>query len=341
MRLTPFALFPLRHAAPTRAVCSPPVPARPAGTERGRSGLAGLAAIALLAGSMAGPHVLAAPVPPKARTTQEILDATRPSDWRTLDPARTLYLELASGRVIIELAPGFAPAHVANITTLAHEGYWNGLAIIRSQDNFVVQWGDPNAEDEAKKKPLGGAKAKLPAEFERAAKGLAFHALPDADGWAPQVGFVDGFPAARDPKTGRAWLAHCYGAVGAGRNNEADSSTGAELYVVTGQSPRQLDRNITVVGRVVQGMELLSALPRGTGPLGFYEKPEQHVGIRAIRLAGDVPAAERTALEILRTDTPLFDELVESRRNRRDAFYKRPAGHIDLCNVLLPTRPAP
>lgn len=300
-------------------------------------GFARFALAALLACTVA-PLALAATPPAKTRGTQEILDASQASDWRTLDPARTLYMELASGRVIIELAPGFAPAHVANITTLAHEGYWNGLAIVRSQDNFVVQWGDPNAEDEARRKSLGGAKAKLPAEFERDAKGVRFHPLPDPDGWAPQVGFVDGFPAGRDPKAGRAWLAHCYGAVGAGRNNEPDSSTGAELYVVTGQSPRQLDRNITVVGRVVQGMELLSVMPRGTGPLGFYEKPEQHAAIRAIRLAQDVPAAERTPLEVLRTDTALFDELVEARRNRRDAFYKRPAGHIDVCNVLLPTR---
>ncbi|WP_460821602.1 peptidylprolyl isomerase [Lysobacter olei] len=296
-----------------------------------------LALCALLACAVV-PQSWAATPPARARSTQEILDASKASDWRTLDPARTLYLELASGRVIIELAPDFAPAHVANITTLAHEGYWNGLAIIRSQDNFVVQWGDPNAEDEAKKKPLGGAKAKLPAEFERPAKGLAFRALPDVDGWAPQAGFAEGFPAGRDPKADRAWLAHCYGAVGAGRNNAEDSSTGAELYVVTGQSPRQLDRNITVVGRVVQGMELLSVLPRGTGPLGFYEKPEQYARIRAIRLAQDVPAAERTPLEVLRTDTALFDELVEARRNRRDDFYKRPAGHINVCNVLLPTR---
>ena len=286
----------------------------------------------------------AAPAKPRtmqARTMQDVLDASQPSDWRELDPARTLYMELDSGRVVIELAPQFAPAHVANITAMAREGYWDGLAIVRSQDNFVVQWGDPNADDAAKKKPLGSAKAKLPAEFERPARGLAFHALPDRDGWAPQVGFVDGFPAARDEAANVAWMAHCYGAVGAGRNNDADSSTGAELYVVTGQSPRQLDRNITVVGRVVHGIERLSVLPRGTGPLGFYEQPEQRVAIRSVRLASQVPAAERTALQLLRTDTPTFDALVESRRNRRDDFYKRPAGHLDLCNVPLPTRTPP
>lgn len=276
---------------------------------------------------------------PKPRSMQEILDATTPADWRALDPANTLYMDLAGGRVVIELAPTFAPAHVDNIRALARQGYWDGLSINRSHDNFVVQWGDP-AEEEKDRKPLGKAKTKLPAEFERASSGLRFDRLPDPDGWAPQVGFADGLPAARDPSAGKTWLAHCYGMVGAGRDLAPDSSNGTELYVVIGQSPRQLDRNITVVGRVVQGMELLSALPRGTGPLGFYEQAEQRMPIRAIRLASEVPASERTPLEVLRTDTATFTELVEARRNRRDAFYFRPAGHIDLCNVPLPVRGA-
>ncbi|GAA3921205.1 peptidylprolyl isomerase [Luteimonas lutimaris] len=298
------------------------------------------ALLALLVAAALPALAVAADEAQKPRTTQELLDASQPSDWRALDPASTLYLELATGRVVIELAPAFAPQHVANIRTLAHEGYWNGMSINRSQDNFVVQWGDP-AEEGQPRKPLGDAKAHLPAEFERDAAGLDFHALPDRDGWAPEVGFADGFPAARDPAEGKAWLAHCYGAVGAGRDVAADSSDGTELYVVDGQSPRQLDRNITLVGRVVEGMELLSVLPRGTGPLGFYEDAAQRVPIKAIRLAADVPEAQRTKLEVLRTGTPLFDAVVESRRNRRDDWYKRPAGHIDLCNVTLPTREPP
>lgn len=274
------------------------------------------------------------------RSMQEIIDASQPSDWRSIEPRNTLVMQLDSGRVVIELAPRIAPQHVDNIRTLAREGFWDGLSINRSQDNFVVQWGDP-AEDEARRKPLGSAKAKLPAEFERVrAEDAPFDVLPDADGWAPQVGFVDGFPAGRDPATGATWLAHCYGMVGAGRDLAADSSTGAELYVVTGQSPRQLDRNITTVGRVVDGIERLSTMPRGTGPLGFYEKAEQRAPIRAVRLASELPEDQRPSLEAMRTDTAVFAELVEARRNRRDAFYKRPAGHIDLCNVPLPVREA-
>ena len=293
-------------------------------------------ALALLACCIALPAT-AADEDTKPKSTKELLDASQPTDWRTPDPANVLYMQVPGGRVVIELAPDFAPAHVDNSRTLAHEHYWDGLSIYRSQDNFVVQFGDPT-EEAADRKPIGSAKDKLPAEFTRASEGLAFDRLPDPDGWAPEVGFSNGFPAARDPATGQAWLAHCYGTLGAGRDVAPDSSNGTELYVVDGQSPRQLDRNITVVGRVLKGMELLSVIPRGPEPMGFYEDPAQRTPIASIALASDVPEAQRTPLQVLRTDTPLFAQLVEMRRNRKDGWYKVPAGHIDLCNVPIPVR---
>jgi peptidylprolyl isomerase len=284
----------------------------------------------------------AGPTPPKAKTTADVLAASKPSDWRALDPDNTLYLDLAAGRVIIELAPSFAPLHAANIKTMAREHYFDGLAILRVQDNFVTQWGDPNGDKPDKAHALGKASKTLAPEFERSiAKDLPFTRLPDGDVYAPEVGFSNGMPAARDAKAGKTWLAHCYGMVGAGRDVGVDTGPGSELYVVIGQSPRQLDRNIALVGRVVQGMEWLAALPRGTGALGFYDKPEQQVPIKSVRLAAEVPAAERTNLEVMRTDTATFTDLVESRRNRRDDWYKVPAGKIDLCNVPIPVRAPP
>jgi peptidylprolyl isomerase len=278
----------------------------------------------------------------KGLTMQQVLDASTPADWRTPAPENTLYLDLAAGRVVIELAPSYAPLHAANIRTMAHEHYFDGLAILRVQDNFVTQWGDPNTDEKDKARALGKASKTLAPEFERdVGKELPFTRLPDGDVYAPEVGFSSGMPVARDPKSGKTWLAHCYGMVGAGRGNEVDSGSGAELYVVIGEAPRQLDRNIAVVGRVVQGMELLASLPRGTGALGFYEKPEQRVAIKSVRLAADVPEAERTPLQLLRTDTATFSALVESRRNRSDDWYKVPAGKIGLCSVPLPARAAP
>jgi len=272
------------------------------------------------------------------RSAQQILEASPASDWRTPDPANLLVMKLDAGEVLIELAPAFAPQHVANIQTLAHEHFWDGESIYRAQDNFVVQFGDADADDVAKAKPLGSAKRKLPAEFQRDSKGLKVSVLPDRDGWADQTGFVDGFAVGQDRQDGKTWLAHCYGALGAGRNNDEDSSIGAELYVVTGQSPRQLDRNITVVGRVLKGMELLSALPRGPAPMGFYADPAQRTAIRSIQRVSDLPEAQRPTLQVLRTDSKTFADTVEARRNRVDDFYKRAAGHIDLCNIPVPVR---
>jgi peptidylprolyl isomerase len=299
----------------------------------GRRWLAGLAGFAALAAA----GLAWSADPPRPLTMADVLAASKPTDWRPLDPENTLYVELASGRVVIELAPAFAPEHAANIRTLVRQGYYDGLPIIRSQDNYVVQWGDPDG-----KRELGKARATLPPEFTVPwTPAIPFTRLPDVDGYAPEVGFSNGFPAGRDPQTKQAWLAHCYGMVGVGRGNEVDSGSGAELYVVIGNAPRHLDRNIAVVGRVIQGMEWVSTLPRGTGPLGFYEKPEQYVPIRSVRLAADVPAAERVRVEVIRTDTPTFAALVESRRNRRDDWYKVPAGHVELCNVPIVARSKP
>ena len=275
----------------------------------------------------------------KHPTMDQVLAASKPSDWHALDPQNMLYLQLASGRVIIELAPQFAPQTVANIKTLVREKYFDGLDILRVQDNYVAQWGDPNADNVKLRRSLGKAKAHVPAEFTvPLAKDFTFTPLPDRDGWAPQTGFVGDFPAAVDLQAHQAWLTHCYGTVGVGRDNAPDSGNGTELYATIASSARWLDRNITVAGRVVQGMELLSSLPRGHGDLGFYTKSEHPVPIQSVRLAADVPEKDRVHLEILRTDTPTFAALVESRRNRQDEWYKRPAGYIDVCSVPLPVK---
>jgi peptidylprolyl isomerase len=276
---------------------------------------------------------------PAARTMQQVLEASTASDWRRPDPADTLYMDLPGGRVVIELATAYAPLHAANLRTFVRAHYFDGLAVLRVQDGFVTQWGDPAAGEKGKARPFGKAAATLAPEFERAiAADLPFTRLADGDVYASEVGFSSGFPVARDAAAGKTWLAHCYGMVGAGRDTGVETGSGAELYVVIGQAPRQLDRNIALVGRVLQGMELLSSLPRGSGALGFYEDPAQQLPIRSVRLAADLPASERLPIEVLRTDTDTFAALVESRRNRRDDWYKVPAGRIDLCNVPIPVR---
>ena len=271
--------------------------------------------------------------PAKAATPTSLLAAATPDDWITPPPDQIVVMDLAAGgRVLILLAPDFAPVHVANIRAFVAARWYDGLWIERVQDNYVAQWGDPDG-----RKPLpAGVALHPPAEYERAAAGLAWHALPYRDAFAREVGLAGGWPAARD--RGIAWPTHCYGTVGVGRDLNPDTGTGGELYAVIGQSPRALDRNIAIVGRVISGIDRLSSLPRGTGALGFYEKPSERVGIARVRLASDLAEADRPKVRVLRTDRPLFAALIEARANRRDDFFLRPPGAVDICNAMPPVR---
>jgi cyclophilin family peptidyl-prolyl cis-trans isomerase len=273
----------------------------------------------------------------KPPTVAQVLESAQPSDWRRPDPANTLYLDLPDGRVIIELAPRFAPEHVANIKAMVSAQFFDGLPIGRVQDNYVTQWGDI---DEVRKDEA--ATRKLPDETVIAwSKALPIVKLPDADGYAPETGWLDQFPVGIERKpAGQVWLTHCYGTVGVGREDWPDTGSGSQLYAVIGQAPRHLDRNIVLVGRVLRGMDLLASLPRGSAALGFYsdeQKPRRTL-IRSARLASELPESGRTSLEVLRTDTALFTRYVEARRNRREGWFVRPAGHIDVCNLPIPTR---
>ncbi len=273
------------------------------------------------------------PLPAPTRTSAEVLADSKPSDWRPVDPARTLLMEVAGGRVVIELAPAFAPAHVANVLALAAAGDVDGLAIVRVQDHAVVRWAAP-----AGPRARGAAARPHDDEYDRPAAGLPFTPLPDGDVYAPEVGWSDGMPAGRHGADGRAWVAHCYGVVGVGRDMPPDNGVGNELYVVSGHAPRHLDRNLAMVGRVLTGMEVLTSLPRGTGALGFYDKPEQRVKIARIRPLAALPEAERPRLEVLRTDTATWSDYVASRRYRGEGFFVQPTGRVELCNVAVPVR---
>ncbi len=265
----------------------------------------------------------------------EVLKASSPADWRPLDPRQHPVRDLPTGgRVVIELAPAFAPLHVRNIKTLTRAGYFNGCPSSANRDNYVAQWGDPRI----------GIRC-LPASARSPPNSIQ----PFPRKWLSRNCRTGMFtpPKSASPMACR-WRVRlrctrsgwriATAMVGVGRDLDAESGSGAELYVVIGHAPRHLDRNVALVGRVVKGVELLSGLPRGSAEMGFYTKTEKPLLIKSIRVAADVPAAERSNLEVLRTDTPTFTALIESRRNRPEDFFKVPAGKIDLCNVPLPVR---
>ena len=272
-------------------------------------------------------------------TMASVMAAATDDDWRPLAAENSLYMRVAGGTVVFELAPEFAPRHIENLRKLVNARYFDGLAVVRSQDNYVVQWGDPYAGT-ADGRSQDPAESSVAPEFFREPGELGFLRLDSNDPYADEVGFVNGFPAARDSSRGRVWLTHCYGMLGVGRANAPDSGSGAELYVVIGHAPRHLDRNVTLIGRVVSGIENLTTLPRGTGPLGFYEHESQYVEIESIRFGDELKESQRLPLELLRTDTDTFRQLVEARRFRAEEWFVDGGGRIGVCNVPLPTRQA-
>lgn len=298
--------------------------------------LIALAALALAACQLPPASTASAiPPPPEGNTPSpaEVVAASGSAEWRALDPENTLYMDFPEGRVVIEMAPQFAPSHVANVKALSREGFFINGAVTRVQDNFVTQWAQ--AADPARPPKVGVEK--LNAEFTLPRAAIAnFDILPDPDTYADEIGFINGMTAARDADS--VWLTHCYGMVGVGRENDENSGGGTELYVIIGHSPRNLDRQLSMLGRVVQGMEIMSAFPRGTGDAGFYETPAEYRRYADIKVAADVPASQRTNLEIMRTDSASFATLVNSRRWRKDDFYKQPVGRIGLCNITVPVR---
>lgn len=280
--------------------------------------------------------------------------------------------------VVIQLMPPpFSQGWIENIRTLARAGWYDGISVNRVQDNYVVQSGDPNhdnpeADGPAKPLPAGlrtmseddyavraqhyryySSHGKQPHE-SRSNPPLTIHGL--FGDYAGYTGFSLGWPVAgthssvafaerrvtenayQYSRPDTIWPVHCYGMVGVGRSYSPDTGSGAELYTVIGHAPRHLDRNIALVGRVVEGIEHLSSLPRGTGALGFYEDPSQRVPLQSIRVASDLPAAEQPSFEYLSTESESFARYAEARANRRDPFFIVPAGGADICNVPVPVR---
>ena len=303
--------------------------------------------------------LLAAPAPaadPAAASVSpgEIVAAAPAADWKAIPATDLLVMTLAPSadgkarRAVIQLIPApYSAVWTENIRTLAKAHWWDGLAIVRAQDNYVVQWGDPDGEDGAKAKPLPSLSPTGETGYVRQLEAVAMLVDPCGDrqgveptwlcdAYAPGATFRSGWPVATDG--GREWPIHCYGSVGVGRGLSPDAGTGAELYAVIGHAPRHLDRNIAVVGRVIEGIEHLSTLPRGTEALGFYATPAERTGIVSIRLASDLPAAEQPRFEYLSTDSDSFARYASARANRKDDFFIAPAGGADVCNIPVPMR---
>ncbi len=360
-----------------------------------------LAALALLTQFSAAPAVLAqasaaqaaGKVKPSPLAPSELVAAAPTKDWTAIPASDLLVMDLAPDakghprRVVIQLMPPpFSQGWIGNVRKLAAAHWWDRLSINRVQDNYVVQWGDANADDKVKAKALPAGLATMPEsgyvtsldqvrstirqrqkatfiassiqdfkaqhpkakpkhlEAAAAQAAAAFDGsfevyqprMEVADLIGKQAGFVEGWSVAADEPA--IWPVHCYGMVGVGRDLSPNTGSGAELYVVIGHAPRHLDRNIALVGRVIEGIEFLSSLPRGHGALGFYDlaQGDERVTITAIRPGTEVK--DLPSYEYLSTDSASFAAYADARANRRDPFFIRPAGGADICNIPVPVR---
>lgn len=330
-----------------------------------------LTALALLAVPAAAQDKSAdMPSPP------EIVAAAPKSDWVAIAASDLLVMDLApdpqgrARRVVIQLIPPpFSQGWIGNIRKLAAAHWWDGTSVNRVQDNYVAQWGDAESDSPAKAKPLPNGLATVPQDeyamrygafeirYQQPKPGFYLSGTKDAaarffaplptianDAYAPALLFHDGWPVGveRAYEAGErrtfVWPVHCYGMVGVGRGMPPDTGSGAELYAVIGHAPRHLDRNIALVGRVIEGIENLSSLPRGTAALGVYATPQERVPIVSIRIGSDV--AGLPAYEYLSTESASFARYADARANRRDPFFIRPAGGADVCNIPVPVRRA-
>lgn len=272
--------------------------------------------------------MLPPPLPPSSR---DVL-AAEDTGWREIRQNSLLYMDVNEGTVLIELFGWFAPENTRNIFELVNAGHFDGGTIDRVQENYVVQWSGPEGA------PRGNAVDRVPGESVQASEALdPIPLLPFGDVYAPAVGHWASFPVARDGEN--IWLTHCYGMVGVGRGEDVDGADGSELYVVIGQAPRHLDRNITLVGMVRQGMEHLTSLPRGSGALGFYGGEVEKPAISSIRHGSDVPPDEQIRLEVLDSAAPSWSAWVDARANRkRDGWFTYSHNAVDLCNLPIPVR---
>jgi len=252
--------------------------------------------------------------------------------WRQIDPENLVLLELPAGRVVIELNPLFAPKTVARFRQLIEDDFYRGLSFYRVIEGFVAQAGDESDIGEP------GSLPGLPAEFQldRDTE-LPWTPVQRDDLFAPETGFIDGFAAARDDE--HVWLTHCPGVIAMARGNEPDSGS-TDFYIVIGQAPRYLDRNLTIFGRVIDGMDAVQSVERGpTANNGIIEDDLSRTRILRAMTGDAVPAAERLDYLVMDTASPGFATLLEQRRDRdHEFFHQKPPRVLDVCQVPVATR---
>ena len=267
-------------------------------------------------------------------TEDEIASALAP-DWRDVSPENLILVETIYGDIVIELNPDFAPNHAAQFRQLVQDDVYNGIRFYRVIEAFVAQGG-------LKEDALIEQYPTLENENDRPISAAAFEPLGNADLFAPLVGHIDGFAGGRSETLGSEWLLHCPGALAMARDTDPDSGS-TEFYIVL-DAQRYLDRNLTVFGRVIDGMQYVQKLKRGVRAIenGVIQAPEVGDEIMSMTLAADMDPAIRPAYQVQAMPTQAFEDAKTAKRVREeDFFYRKPPEMLDICGFEVPMRKAP
>lgn len=266
-----------------------------------------------------------APPPPPAPPV-----GSPPSEWRTVSPENLLVIDTTKGRVLIEMVPAIAPLHVERMRLLARNGFFDTLTWHRVIDQFMAQTGDPLGTGEGQ-----SAYPDLKAEFTfRRGSELGF--VPVAAPAGGQLGFVQALPVQTQPDEVmattadhkvHAWGLYCSGVAGMARDDNPDSAN-SQFFVMRQPYP-SLDKRYTVWGVTVAGLDVVRALKVGDGDNGVVTADPDRM--TRVRVASDLPEAERPVAQVLDTASPRFLELVATTRAQRGADFS-------ACDVVLPSQ---
>ena len=244
------------------------------------------------------------------------------ADWRPLDPENTLIVDTSKGRIVVEMRPDFAPLAVARVELLSREHVYDGLLFHRAIDHFVDQTGNPNNRD-------GGVSAHpdLAPEFtfrlDPGAQTIARAAGDATDGFMGTSPFEgEALSARRADGTIRAWGAYCPGVVGMGRQAAPDSAN-SEIFFMR-DAARRLDRDYTVWGKVILGLDVVRAIAVG-------EPPAQPDRMLKVQVMADMPPADRPRLEVMDARGSALKMIVDRARAAKGADFS-------ICDVDIPVR---
>lgn len=265
----------------------------------------------------------------KPLIVSEVMEQANDNDWREVDNRNVLKITLPTGVSYIELNSQLAPKHTANIKALAKQGFYQGLSVYRFVEGFVAQGGDSSG-----KKTSSFEVKPVPAEFYLAtSQPLPITVIDRQDGYAPITGFLNGFAVAQNKQQTQTWQVHCPSVFAMARNNEIDSAS-TEFYVTIGNSQRYLDRNITVFGRVLEGIEHFNLLAR------HPENNEVFNPITDVQLLSDISDTDNSKFRVMKTNSNVFKNLIQARKNRTESWFVESANYIDVCAMPIPTERA-